>query len=89
MYTVDLFDQLEPVLCCLSLIYAILTVMRSEDWNLVSFCIDDETAEGPTLPTGRVKSSPAKDVLFASPRILFASGWDFICTHLWILLTIG
>ena len=40
-------------------------------------------------PSGRVKSAPAKDVLFASPRILFASGWDFNCTHLWILLTIG
>ena len=39
-------------------------------------------------PSGRVKSAPAKDVLFASPRILFASGWDFICTHLGILLSI-
>ena len=39
--------------------------------------------------TGRVKSAPVKEVLFASPMILFASGWDLICTHLGILLTIG
>ena len=70
--------------------------MRLEDWNLVSFCIDCEIAKGPTLaeesnldPTGRVKSAPAKDVLFASPRILFASGWDFVCTHPGVLLAIG
>ena len=101
MFYVDLVGQLEPVLCCLSLLYAVqtcllLTVMRLEDWNLVSFCIDGAIAKEPTLaeelnldPTGTVKSAPAKYIIFASRRILFASGRDFIRTHPGILLTIG
>ena len=48
------FHVFTKVLCCLSLLYAVqtcllLTVVRLEDCNLVSFCIDDEMAKGPTL----------------------------------------
>ena len=62
--------------------------MDSSKANLVLENLDKNLGLG-LEPTGRVKSAPAKEVLFARPRILFASGWDFICTHPGILLAIG
>ena len=37
-------EPLNAVQTCL-----LLTVIRLEDWNLVSFCIDGEIAKGPSL----------------------------------------
>ena len=77
VYSVDLFGQLEPVLCYLRLGYAVqtcllLTVIRLEDWNLVPFCIDGEIAkkaekerlqkDRPTTQSGKKKRTWEEDM---------------------------
>ena len=43
------WNQFSVVWAFYKLFNVLLIVMRLEDWNLASFCIDDEIAKGPAL----------------------------------------